>query len=250
MADDPKQRSVLFPETGWSLVERAAGEDPGGRREALGELLTTYLPALRARLIQKRKVPADQVDDVLQGFVTDKILRRDLLASADRRRGKFRTLLLTSLDRYIVSQKRYEQAQKRAAERAVSLDTEKHGQAAVNGETASDTFDTAWARTVLDQTLEEMRSECQATKRGEVWGVFEARVIAPTIRGEQPMPYQDLVTRYGFVTPRQASNALNTGKRMFTRILRAVVGQYTHADEIDGEIRELHQALARGDAAH
>lgn len=237
----------LFPETGWPLVRRAAEEDTTGEREALGELLARYLPALRARLLQKKTVPADEIDDLLQGFVTDKILQRDLLASADRRRGKFRTLLLTALDRYIVSRRRYEKAQKRSPEHAVSLDAEEHGDLAVDRGTAGGAFDVAWARTVLDQALEQMRSECQETQRGDVWGVFEARVVAPTILGQKPMPYDELVARYRLSTPRQASNVLNTGKRMFARVLRSVVREYSPAEEIDAEIQELQEALSGGE---
>jgi DNA-directed RNA polymerase specialized sigma24 family protein len=249
VSDDSQGDWGLFPETGWPLVERAADEGAEGHREALGELLERYLPALRARLVQKGTVPRDEIDDLLQGFVTDKILQRDLLARADRQRGKFRTLLLTALDRYIVSRRRYEKAQKRSADRAVSLDAQEHEQFAVDQETASHAFDVAWARTVLDQALKRMQHECEATERGDVWGVFEARVLGPCIRCEKPMPYQELVTRYRLSTPRQASNVLNTGKRMFARVLRSVVCEYTPEREADAEIQELKLALSGGERA-
>ncbi len=245
MSGDCEGSSGFFPETGWPLVRRAAEEDASGRREALSELLARYLPALRARLLQKKTAPPDQIDDLLQGFVTDKILQRDLLARADRERGRFRTLLLTALDRYIVSRRRYEKAQKRSAKRAVSLDAQEHDRLAVEGQTASQAFDVAWGRTVLNQTLERMRRECEANQRGDVWGVFEARVLGPTIRGQKPMPYHQLVARYRLSTPRQASNVLNTGKRMFARLLRSVIREYTPAEEVETEIQELKQALSR-----
>ncbi len=246
MSDDSQENLEVFPETGWPLVRRAGQEGGPGQLEALEELLRRYLPALRARLVQKKTIPRDQIDDLLQGFVTDKILQRDLLARADRQRGKFRTLLLTALDRYIVSRRRYERAQKRAAEHAVSLDTAKHGHLAVDEETPSDSFDIAWARRVLEEAVRRMRSECEASGRADIWGVFEARLLAPA-GGGKPMPYAQLVARYGLSTPRQASNVLHSGKRMFARILRSIVGEYTPAAEVQDEIQDLQQVLSHGE---
>src|SRR5262249_31382292 len=42
--------------------------------------------------------------DLSQGFVVSKVLGQDLIARADRGKGKFRTWLLTALDRYLISQ--------------------------------------------------------------------------------------------------------------------------------------------------
>jgi hypothetical protein len=92
-----------------------------------------------------------------------------------------------------------------------------------------------------------MQRECESTERDDVWGVFEARVIGPCIRCEKPMPYQELVERYNLATPRQASNVLNTGKRLFARILRAVVCEYTPENEVDAEIQDLKLALSGDD---
>ncbi len=41
-----------FPTTAWSLVARAGKEDARQRREALGQLLVRYLPALQAHPTQ------------------------------------------------------------------------------------------------------------------------------------------------------------------------------------------------------
>jgi RNA polymerase sigma-70 factor (ECF subfamily) len=244
MSGDFQDGLPLFPETFWPLVRRAGAEGEEGQREALEELLRNYLPALRAHLVHRKSVRRHEADDFVQGFITDKILHRDLLASADRERGKFRTLLLTALDRYVVSQRRYQKAQKRSAERAVSLDPEKHGHLATGAETPSDPFDVAWARQVLGETVRRMRTECEGSGRPEIWGVFDARLLAPSVRGEEPVSYGQLVAKFGLSTPREASNVLITGKRMFARVLRAVVGEYTPADEVDGEIRELQAALS------
>jgi len=236
-----------FRTTHWSLVERAILENDQGPREALAELLRRYLPALRAHLLNTRTVRESQVDDLLQNFVSDKILQSDLLARADDRRGKFRTLLLTALHRYLVDQWRAQHARKRRAEQAVSLDGDVPDYLARTDTTAAKSFDVAWARQVLRGTLIAMETECQTGGRALVWEVFRRRLVDPILDGGEPMPYEQLVTTYGLSSPRQAANVLITGKRMFARILREVVGEYTPPNEVDAEIRQLQLDLSRDD---
>ena len=112
----------LLPTTRWSLVQRAGQEPAAPARVAMEELLRKYLPALRIRLLSRRAVRPEVVDDVLQGFVSQKILEHNLLQAADRTKGKFRTLLLTALDRYVISHRRQLSAAKRGAACTVSLD--------------------------------------------------------------------------------------------------------------------------------
>ena len=246
MSDSSDRNSPGFPSTHWSLVQRAGEEDSRGAREALSELLPQYLSALRAHLASKYTVGASQIDDLLQGFISDKILERDLLTHADQERGKFRSLLLKSLERYVVSQWRHQTAKKRAAENIVSLDSGSGGEyLASTGQTAPSAYDVAWAQEVLGETLDRMKRECEATGRTDVWGVFEARLVGPILHGEPPTAYDELVKRFKLATPRRASNALITGKRMFVRILRTVIGQYTPEDEIEAEIQQLQELLGR-----
>jgi hypothetical protein len=76
--------------------------------------------------------------------------------------------------------------------------------------------------------------------------VFECRLLVPLLQQTQPLPYDQLAQRFGFLSPLQAANALTTGKRMFARLLRAVVGEYVPQDEVEAEIGELKQSLSRG----
>jgi hypothetical protein len=97
----------------WSEVARAADADPAVRREALASLLDTYLPALATYLRRHRGIPPDRVDDLVQGFVCDKVVADELFAYADLARGQFRLFVLKSLERYVRRAHRYESAAKR-----------------------------------------------------------------------------------------------------------------------------------------
>lgn len=244
MPADWRVQHVRFPTTRWSLVDRAGAQGPEAMREALEQLLAAYLPALRTHLVYGKRVHPDDADDVLQEFVAGKILQRDLLARADQELGKFRTFLLTALDRFLLNSLRDRSARKRAAGAAAAVLGDQAGQLAA--EPTEDAFEQAWARQVIGQAVERMRAECEASGRRDVWGLFECRVLAPTLHGAAPADYAELVERFGFSSPSQASNVLVTAKRMYARTLRAVVAEYAcDAAEVESEIDELHRVLAR-----
>ena len=231
-----------FQTTHWSLVERA-GLQPGVvQAEALAQLLRHYMPALREHLAARRRFKDHEADDLLQGFLTTKVLEKRIVGQADPQKGRFRAFLATALDRYVNDQLSYQRAKKRAGP-AVALD-ERIDVADDPGE--ADPFGTAWARQVLADAVERMRAECEANRRPEVWGVFEARILNPTLNDTEPVSYAELVERFGFSSPTQASNVLVTANRMFQRALRSVVSEYEPDDAaIEEEILDLKQILCR-----
>jgi len=245
MARDPDLGERRFPTTQWSLVGRVGQDDPQARREALDRLLTCYLPALRAHLVYGRGLSPHDADDLLQEFVAGKVLERDILARADRQLGKFRTFLLTALERFRSNWMRGQRARRR---------TPGHGPPVQAGDRAEDipapdapsaSFDLAWARSVIAEAARRMEEECRSTGRAEVWGVFQSRVLRPSLEGAEPAEYQQLVERFGLQSPSQASNVLVTGKRMYVRALRSVVAEYAgDAAEIEAEIDQLREIVA------
>jgi RNA polymerase sigma-70 factor (ECF subfamily) len=221
-------------------------DEAAAKREALGRLLSRYIPPLRAHLVYRRGLSAADADDAVQQFVADKVLRRDLIAQADRERGKFRTFLLTALKRWLINHLRNEKAQRRSPADANVLDAGERSADLVVADEADDVFDVQWAREVLSHALDRMQAECERTGRDNVWGVFQYRLVRPLLEGAEPADYQELVSRFQFESPAQASNVLMTAKRMFARSLRAVVGEYARQpEEIEAEITELQNILAR-----
>lgn len=249
MSSQPGGYSASFPTTIWSLVENADHEQSGIRTAALEELLRKYAPAMVAHLVRRKRMSADRAADLVQGFIADKVLEKGLVGKADQNRGKFRTLLLTALDRYIVSDFRAESAQKRGGGRVASL--EGLGQPTAGPEAEADAFDVAWARSVLDQAIARMKDECTESKRPDIWGIFNDRLLGPTLHREPPPSYEDLVSRYGIDSPAQASNLLITGKRMFARTLRSVIADYATDDQaaVQREMDDLMLILARQGAS-
>jgi hypothetical protein len=233
-----------FPATRWSLVAEAGEDGAENRREALGRLLVQYLPALRTHLIYGKRLSPDRADDLLQEFTARKILEKNILAQADQRLGKFRTFLLTALDRFLLSQIRAEGAKMRAPDAGAQVADDDWARHASCREDPTGAFDVVWAKSVISEALRQMHVECQNSGRMDLWGVFECRVVAPALEGAEPLDYRHLIERFGFRSPTAAANVLVTAKRMYARILRGVIGQYAQDEqEIDSEIAELRAIL-------
>ncbi len=238
-----------FPATHWTLVSRAREDESGIRLRALDELLTAYRPALVRYAVDVLRRPPDQADDLVQGFIAEKVIEHQLLDKADRTRGRFRSFLLKCFSNYIRSQSRRDQAQKRGPGAANLVEFDEHGDSlpAANGHAHE--FDSLWARQVLDTTLERMREECHAKGRPDVWGIFECRLLDPMLSGAEPPPYEELVTRFSTQSPSHAANLLITAKRMFQRVLGETVRETVAGDEeVEAEIADLKKILSSGHA--
>ena len=255
--DGPDEPVHEFPCTRWSLIARitngatsGGGVDASERREALGLLLTRYVPPLRTHLLRRRRIRADRVEDLVQAFIADKVIERDLLAAADAARGRFRAFLATALDNFVANRLRDETARSRApgSGTLVSLDaTAAAGDArpAADGTSAPDAFDVEWARQTLVEALRRTRADCLADARGDLWDVLVVRVLRPALEDAPPMAYDAMVARFGYASPKQAANALVTAKRRFVQALRSVVAEYAADEEdLERELGSLSDVLA------
>lgn len=247
MAEAPRH----FPPTRWTFVEYAAQPDHPAQPAALADLLAQYLPALRAFLMAEFRVDESQAEDLLQGFVLEKVIKAGVLARADRGRGKFRTFLLSALTHFVISELRRAHAQKRSpTEGLVSLDELSEESREVGLPPAGSTFDVLFARQVVQVSVQRMKAQCEAAGRSDVWGVFECRLLNPIFEATEPASYEALVKRFGFQSPGHASNVLITAKRMFARVLRAAVAEYVDdPEEVETEVNELLAILSEPAAA-
>ncbi|HZL36170.1 MAG TPA: hypothetical protein VFC78_12710 [Tepidisphaeraceae bacterium] len=241
------QASIRFPTTQWSLVARAGDPDHAARRAALEEVLGQYDRPIRAHLQSAWGMSEAGAEDVSQGFIARQVLENELLGEAEAHKGRFRNYLLTALDRYAANVRRGERAIKRGHGRDAAF--EELDAIADRGRPPGDALDVAWGRRVLERAIELMRRECELGRRPQVLRIFEVRVLGPTLQGQPPVPYDELVERLSLASPAQASNLLITAKRMFIRCLRQVVCEYeTDERKIDEEIEDLRRILSGSQA--
>jgi RNA polymerase sigma-70 factor (ECF subfamily) len=234
-----------FPTTHWSAVVDAGAEGSEARRhEALVSLLGKYTGPMRSHLVTRMRIDADRADDLLQSFIANQVLERDLFAQAKQSKGKFRTFVLVALDRFVLNDLRAASAQKRrpSGERMDAADA---ADQTVHFNSPDQIFERHWAEAVVSLALERMKRYCAEVGRLDVWGVFEARIVLPAFERVDPASYSGLVQRYQFESPAQASNVLTTAKRTFLRSLESVIGEYELSEQaIADEITDLRRILS------
>jgi DNA-directed RNA polymerase specialized sigma24 family protein len=243
MRNDETAGREVFWTTHWTSVLLASQQDREAGELALDRLLRQYSPPLLKHLRCRFRVPEQQAEEWLQAFIVQRVLEKHLLAKADRRRGRFRTFLLTALDRFVYDQLRARSSPIQAAQSLdLSFDNAPALADTLPAALPPDPFDVDWAATVLKEAKDRTRAFYEAKGRGSTWAVFEDGTLLA--KGERP-PSTELAVRNGFASAREADNAILTGKREFGKQLRAVVAEYTNDEsEIDEEIRELIRILS------
>jgi DNA-directed RNA polymerase specialized sigma24 family protein len=240
---DPSYHS--FSTTIWSLVGRARRGDGEEQKKALDQLLRRYLPALRAYLVHRKHLQVAFADDLLQEFLLNKVVERDIIGKAVPGIGRFRYFLLKSLDHFLVSEHRRTHTKARFADGVVPID--ETIDAAEARPEPQNAFDVAWAKQLLSDTVESMRKKCDSIGRPDVWDVFQGRLLDPLLHGAEPASYAGLVARHHLVSPDKASNLRVTARRMFVSTLRDQIAEY-EPDEVmvDEEIADLMRILSGG----
>ena len=140
-----------FRTTRWSLIAAAHEESPGGRA-ALAELCIAYRPPVLAYL---RRCGYADAEDLTQAFFLG-VLERGWYPLADPDRGRFRSLLLTSLRRFVVDQQARAHALRRSGPStgADALDSIADG-----GAGPEEAFVSAWLDTVVARASQRLEDE-------------------------------------------------------------------------------------------
>lgn len=235
-----KHQVGLFPTTHWSEIDRIALVDIACEPDSLGSLLSRYLPALKYFLVRSDYCTPDAAEDLLQGFVLDRVILGRLIAKADRHRGKFRTLLLAALKNYAANVRRRRRAPDEAQPIADELT-----HLASTGAVHHNAYEIAWAKQLVSEALKLMEQKCRDTGRMDIWSVFLLRVVHPIYNNSKPPSYQQIVRQFRLDSPAQACNVVTTGKRMYTRILRSLIAEYVQEHKlVDNELNDLRKILA------
>ena len=244
MSGQQVANELRFPSTQWSLVGRAGQLSPQQRREALGIFLDRYLPALRAHLVLGKRISGDLADDLLQGFIADKIVEQNLLAHAEQTKGRFRSFLVGALNHYLISHIRHETAQKRCpSERILNIGDQ--FDVCADMLEPSEHFTLMWAREIVEQARRLTEVHCRKIDRPDLWRVLDERILRPASHDGAAAPHGQIASELHLQSSKAASNLLITAKRLFARMLRLVVGEYAGAErQIDEEIDDLMRILS------
>lgn len=238
------------------MLGHASSDDSSVRAPAVEKLVRRYWPAIYA-YIRRSGRDVHEASDLTQGFITTVILQRALPEKADQSRGRFRSLLLTSLRNYLRERHRYDARRRptdsgdRAAPVVSAFDID-----AAEGrifETPEAAFSYHWSAAMVRRVLDQVRASCRLDGYELHWHVFEARVARPLLQGGVAPNLGLLVERFDLEDAAAASNMIVTVKRRFARLLReeirATLGPGASREDVEDELamllRDLHRPQER-----
>ncbi len=232
--------------TRWDLVRQAARTEEALQLEALGELLDQYCPALTEFLERHHLLTPEVAADAVQGFVLDRVLRRNLLAQARADRGRFRTFLLAALQNYLRDRWKGEQTARRSPKNGwCALEEASEHELPRNTADPGEIFDEVFSRQVVADAIQRTYQHCITHELAAPWAVLHARVLAPLLEGAEPVGYSKLAAELGLADTAAAQSHLGTGKRILRRQLEAVMREYADGPEaLEAEWRELRRSLS------
>ena len=233
---------ALFQSTHWSLVLTACDSQMPGSRSALAQLCQIYWYPLYAH-VRRRGYDPSSAQDLTQGFFQH-LLERKSLRHVDSRKGKFRSFLLGSLQKYLATEQRRECTIKRGGLRSfVSLDAKaaesRYQLEPVDdsGLTAEQSFDARWAVELLNELMKRLEeSYAGDAQKFEVLKVF----LVPT--GPAPS-YEDAAAKLGLSVPAVKTSIHRLRHQYKTLLRREVARTVSDLTEVDEEMRYLCEVV-------
>ena len=100
--ETPRVPAGCFLTTHWSVVLTAGSKDTTRAQAALEKLCRAYWYPLYA-YVRRRGHSVEDAQDLTQEFFA-RVLERHWLARADQAKGRFRTFLLTAMERFLANE--------------------------------------------------------------------------------------------------------------------------------------------------
>jgi RNA polymerase sigma-70 factor (ECF subfamily) len=235
--------SSRFATTQWSLVLSAGNRGSAAGEEALARLCSLYWYPIFA-FVRRQGHPADQAQDLTQGFFARLIEKGDL-GGADRSRGRFRSFLLTACQHFLANERDRELAKKRGGGRVpVSIDVAaaegRYDRALAHSETPERLYDRQWCLSLLAGVLDDLRLDYEAAGRERVFDRLKDFLTADEGAGT----YADAARELG-MTAAAIKVAVHRLRRRYREALRRRVEETVEsAEDVDDEIRHLLRTLS------
>lgn len=205
-------------------------------RTSLEQVCRNYWGPVRG-FVQAKGVSATDADDATQAFF-EHALERMTFERADRARGRFRTFLLSALDRFLVNYRRDAMTQKRGGGQSeMPLDEAAPEALMVDGVDAS-RFDREWALALMAAATQRARDEL--TERGRPWEVFAP--FMPGGSGE--VSAADAAESLGISEGAFRVELHRLRQSMKDAIRAEVARTVSSPDELEDELRHLRAVLS------
>jgi RNA polymerase sigma-70 factor (ECF subfamily) len=243
MKGDDRTLAGQFPQTRWSIVQRARSDEPTAEtRRALEDICSGYWLPIYA-FIRRSGVRPVEAEELTQEFLL-RLSQGDFLDHADRERGKLRTFLLGCVKHFLASQRRTANRQKRGGGVApVSIDqaVAEHGYAAEPADdlTPDAIFERRWAKSLMEQVMAALAAEMD--KEGKR-ALFDA-LLPFTHLEAKPATLEETAAKLGMNEAAVKMAISRLRGRLRDRLREAVAETLGPDDDLEAEMMHLRSLL-------
>ena len=244
------KRDGRFPTTEWTLISRLKSDDSGTSARALDDLCRQYHYPLYC-LIRSRGLAHHDAEDALHDFLA-KLLRLEAFADLAAEKGRLRTFLAKSLDRFLISRHHRE---KKRSDREVSVDDEtrftfdpkleqRYEKEITSTKLAPDVvFDQQWCAQLLRRVLIQLEADYEEEDKLPLCRALRPVLMTGGSLRDQNAPA--IAAQLGMNEP-----ALRTAlSRMLQRYRKILVHEVRetveHPEDVDAEIAHLMGVMER-----
>lgn len=211
--------------------------------QALERLCRTYWYPLYA-YVRRRGYSPEDAQDLTQDFFA-RLLQRDWLARADHAKGRFRTFLLTAMERFLANEWHRNRTLKRGGGRSPLPLQMENGESQycaepVESRTPEQVFERRWALTLLGEVLQRMEADYRQDGKAELF-----TALYPLLAGERErLAYSEEAHRLG-MSEGALRVAVHRLRERYRELLRIEIGHTVISDEeVEAELRHLFKVLA------
>jgi RNA polymerase sigma factor (sigma-70 family) len=237
------QPVALFTTTHWSVVLEAGDSESPEADYAISQLCRVYWYPLYA-YVRRQGYEVHQAQDLTQEFFAHLLANR-CFRGLDRKRGRFRSWLLASLENFLAKEWRDAHRLKRGGHATfLSLDAmepeQRYQLEPVDNVSADRVYERRWALTVVEQALARLRAEFEAAGRLEMF-----RQLQPMLTDPGAKEIYSKIAAALDMTPGAVKVAVFRLRQRYGELVRHEIAQ-TVADpaDVDAELRHLANVLA------
>lgn len=194
--------------------------------------------------LRRRGYSRDAAEEQLQSFFLV-FLEKDYVAKADSKLGRFRTFLITALNRFLSKSAARDNAKKRGGDMVfIRMDTEegeslhdKLGSPELSPEQA---YERQWAYNILNQGLAKLDKYYKRIGKLKVYDQIKSILASP---GKQP-DYDDIAQRLGMTQPALRVAVHRMKSRYRECIIEVIRDTVESPEDVESELKHLMEAVS------